>query len=102
MLWRDVFSGAEIAYFGIGRRVLAFGWCKGSRVLVPLQLVGHGCVRPQPPGLGRILETSGFSALWRQKNIFFILQGAVLYQSAFVAEFVHGGTFCPSSCTNLA
>lgn len=33
-------------------------------------LRGHGCVRRQPPGLGRILETSCFSVLWRQKNIF--------------------------------
>lgn len=40
-----------------------------------------------------------FSTLETQEP-FFIPLGTVLYQSVFVGEFVHGKTFCPSSCTN--
>lgn len=73
---------------------------ENADVLLTVQLCrGHGCVRLQSPGQGCILKTVFFSTLEMEKY-FFILQGIVLYESASLGEFVHGGTFHPSNCSD--
>lgn len=92
-----VISGTEIPVFGVGRGVLRVVG-ENPDVLVPLGSSKRAWpCQAATSSLGMHPGNFLFFSTLETEEPFFIPLGAVLYQSAFVGEFVHGKTFAPAT-----